>query len=43
MDTSILIARLMGPTLVLVGLAALANRQDLRDITREFLTSRALV
>ena len=43
MPTSILIARLIGPILVAVGLAALVNPKLLQDVAREFLASRALI
>jgi hypothetical protein len=43
MDASILIARLMGPILVVVGLVALRDPEGLRAVGREFLDSRALL
>jgi len=43
MPTSILIARLIGPVLVVVGLAALVNPKLLQDVGREFLASRAFI
>lgn len=43
MDASILIARLMGPILVVVGLVALRDPDGLRAVAREFLESRALL
>lgn len=43
MQTSILIARLIGPILVVVGLAAVINPKALREVGQEFLASRALI
>jgi len=43
MPTSILIARLIGPILVVAGLAALVNPKLLPEVGREFLASRALI
>ncbi len=43
MSTSILIARLIGPILVVAGLAALINPKLLQDVGREFLANRALI
>ncbi len=43
MNSSILIAKLIGPILVVVGLTALANPKALQEMAQEFLTSRALI
>ncbi len=43
MQTSILIARLIGPVVVLSGLIALVTPKALQDLAREFLASRALI
>jgi hypothetical protein len=42
-STSILIARLVGPIMVVVGLAVLANPRLLRDVLDGFLDNRALI
>lgn len=43
METSILIARLVGPIVVVAGLIGLLNPKALLEIVREFLASRALI
>ena len=43
MQTSIFLAKLLGPTLLLVGIGLLINRDGYRAMTREFLASRALI
>lgn len=43
MSTSIFIARLIGPVMLVTGLAALMKSRDLRAIGEEFLDSRALM
>lgn len=43
METSILIARLVGPVIAIAGIFALFNPDDLRTVAREMLASRALV
>jgi len=43
MATSIFIAKLIGPVLLVAAIAMLANPGDLKKIAREFLESRALV
>ncbi len=43
MQTSIFIARLIGPVLLVAGAAALANPRDLHDMARDFMASRALI
>src|SRR3954453_10284426 len=43
MQTSVFIARLIGPVMLAVGLAVFANRRAFRDMAGEFLASRALL
>ena len=43
MQTSILIAKLIGPLLVMTGLIMLVTSQAVQDMAREFLASRALI
>ena len=43
MHTSIFLARLIGPVMVIVGLAVLFNQNGFRDLAREFVQSRALI
>ena len=43
METSIFIARIIGPLLLVSGLAAITNRTLLEDVGREFLHNRALL
>ncbi len=43
MQTSVLIAKLIGPILVLAGITALINPKALHEIGQEFLASRALI
>ena len=43
METSILIARLIGPILVVAGITALVNPKGMVDMAQEFLASRALI
>lgn len=43
MQTSLFIARLMGPVLVVAGATMLFNAKAFRDIGREFLASPALI
>lgn len=43
METSILIAKLIGPLLLVAGLSILINPRGLRDMAGEFLASRALI
>src|SRR5215469_3224475 len=42
MQTSIFLAKLLGPILALAGLAMLINRKELGALAQEFLRSRAL-
>lgn len=43
MQTSIFLAKLIGPALLVIGLGMLINRDGYRTIAREFLASRALI
>ena len=43
MTTSVFIARLIGPVMLVVGLAVFANRRTFRDMSEEFLASPALL
>ena len=43
MQTSLFLAKLIGPTLLVVGVGMLINRDGYRDMAREFLGSRALI
>jgi hypothetical protein len=43
MQTSVFLARLIGPVMLVVGLAVLANQRAFRDMAEEFLASRALL
>ena len=43
MSTSVFIARLIGPVMLVIGLAVFANQRGFRDMSEEFLTSRALI
>ena len=43
MQTSIFIARLIGPVIIVAGLSVLFDRQRFRSIAEEFLASRALM
>jgi hypothetical protein len=43
MQTSRFLAQLIGPTLLVIGLGMLANREGYRAMAREFLQSRALI
>jgi hypothetical protein len=43
MQTSLYLAKLIGPTLVVIGIGMLINRDGYRDMAREFLGSRALI
>ena len=42
MSTSVFIARLIGPIMLVIGLAVLANQSAFRAMAEEFLASRAL-
>lgn len=43
MNTSILIAKLIGPVMLAVGIAVLINGRAFRDMADEFLANRALM
>ena len=43
MDTSLFIARLIGPLLLAVGAPTLINQANMRQMATDFLTSRPLV
>ena len=43
MQTSVFLARLIGPVMLVVGLAVFANQRAFRDMAEEFLASRALL
>jgi hypothetical protein len=43
MQTSIFLARLIGPVMLVVGLAVFTNQRAFRDMAEEFLASRALL
>ena len=43
MATSVLIAKLIGPILLVAAIAMLADAKDLQEMAREFLKDRALI
>jgi hypothetical protein len=43
MATSVFIARLIGPVMLVIGLAVFANQQAFRTMAQDFLASRALI
>jgi hypothetical protein len=43
MQTSIFLAKLLGPLLVVLGVGLLVNRSVYREMAQEFLASRALI
>jgi hypothetical protein len=43
MSTSVFLARLIGPVLLVIGLAVLTNQRAFRELAEEFLASRALL
>ena len=43
MDTSIFLARLLGPSMLVIGLGLLLNRATYRDLSAEVLDSPALI
>src|SRR5258705_6841623 len=43
MSTSVFIARLIGPVMLVIGLAVFTNQRAFRDMAEEFLASRALL
>jgi hypothetical protein len=42
-QTSLFLAKLIGPVMLVIGLALFANQRGFRDIAEEFLASRALM
>jgi len=43
MSTSVFLARLIGPVMLVIGLAVFANQRGFRDMAEEFMASRALL
>jgi len=43
MQTSLFLAKLIGPVMLVVGLAVFANQRGFREMAEEFLASRALM
>jgi hypothetical protein len=43
MSTSLFLARLIGPVMLVIGLAVFANQRAFRDMAEEFMASRALM
>src|ERR1700692_5131006 len=43
MSTSVFLARLIGPVMLVIGLAVFANQHAFRELAEEFLASRALI
>src|ERR1019366_8921046 len=43
MSTSIFLARLIGPVMLVIGLAVFANQRAFRDMAEEFIASRAMM
>lgn len=43
MQTSIYLAKLLGPVMIVIGLAVLINQDEFRKLSQEFLASRALL
>jgi hypothetical protein len=43
MQTSLFLAKLIGPVMLVVGLAIFANQQAFRELAEEFMASRALM
>ena len=43
MQSSIFLARLIGPVMLAIGLAVFANQRGFRDMAEEFIASRALI
>ncbi len=43
MPTSIFLAKLIGPVMIVIGLAVLINQDEFRKLSQEFLGSRALL
>jgi hypothetical protein len=43
MSTSLFLAKLIGPVMLVIGLAVFANPRGFRDMAEEFLASRAMM
>ena len=43
MDTSLFLARMIGPVLLAIGIALLINQRSVREMATEFLASKALI
>jgi uncharacterized membrane protein HdeD (DUF308 family) len=43
MDTSVFLARMIGPVLLAIGIALLINQKSVREMAGEFLASKALI
>ena len=43
MQSSLFLARLIGPVMLVIGLAVFANQRGFRDMAEEFMASRALM
>ena len=43
MSTSLFLARLIGPVMLVIGLAVFANQRGFREMAEEFMASRALM
>src|SRR5216683_507222 len=43
MSTSVFIARLIGPVMLVIGLAVFTNQRAFREMAEEFMASRALM
>ena len=43
MSTSLFLARLIGPVMLVIGLAVFANPRGFRDMAEEFIASRAMM
>ena len=43
MQTSLFLAKLIGPVMLVIGLAVFTNQRAFRDMAEEFLASRALL
>jgi len=43
MPISIFLAKLIGPTMIVIGLAVILHQEDFRKLSQEFISSRALL
>ena len=43
MQTSLFLAKLIGPVMLVIGLAVFANQRGFRDMAEEFIASRAMM